>query len=146
MLQIFVTPRQLLVCWCKSPFLIWVRAVVYNRCWSSPAQSSSVRVTLDSWPYFTVSYSRLPQIWWARSPYLPPGTMWPKYISRHLVPFSLPPTTRRDMVEVMESASTQGHFKENTISYTRTTIIALFVCVYCEHLSIEILLQYISIF
>jgi hypothetical protein len=35
------------------------------------------RIPRDSWPYFTVSDSRLPPTWRARSPYLyPPGTGW----------------------------------------------------------------------
>jgi hypothetical protein len=46
---------------------------VYNCCWSSPAQSSWVRVPWDSWSYFTVSDSRLHQ---PRGPgpriYIPP--------------------------------------------------------------------------
>jgi hypothetical protein len=47
----------------------------------------------------------------ARSPYFyPPGTGWPSYTctSRHWVPFSSPPTTRRTMVEVLEPAFTRG--------------------------------------
>jgi hypothetical protein len=47
--------------------------------------------------------------WRARSPYLyPPGTGWPSYTSRHWVPFSSPPTTRRTTVEVFEPASTRN--------------------------------------
>jgi hypothetical protein len=42
-------------------------------------------------------------------PYLyPPSTRWPSYTSRHWVPFSSPPTTRRATVEVFEPASTRG--------------------------------------
>jgi hypothetical protein len=37
-------------------------SVVYNCYWSSPAQSSWVWVPWDLWPYFTVSFSRLPQL------------------------------------------------------------------------------------
>jgi hypothetical protein len=36
-------------------------SVVYSCCWPSPAHLFSVRVPRDSWPYFTVSDSRLPQ-------------------------------------------------------------------------------------
>jgi hypothetical protein len=36
-------------------------SVFYNFCWSSLAQSFSVPVPRDTWPYFTVSGSRLPQ-------------------------------------------------------------------------------------
>jgi hypothetical protein len=38
----------------------------------------------------------------------PPGTGWPNYTSKHWVPFSTPPTTRRATVEVFEFASTMG--------------------------------------
>jgi hypothetical protein len=68
-----------------------------------------VRVPRDSWPYFTVSDSRLPQPGGPGSlPYLYPssGTGLPSYIPRHWVPFSLPPTTHRSMVDVFEHAST----------------------------------------
>jgi hypothetical protein len=53
-------------------------------CWSSPAQSFScpnLRISWDSWPYFTVLGLRLP--------------------------FSSPPTTRRVTVEVFDPASTR---------------------------------------
>jgi hypothetical protein len=47
--------------------------------------------------------------WRARSPYLySSGTGWPGYITGCWVPFSLPPTTRRATVEVLEPASTRG--------------------------------------
>jgi hypothetical protein len=67
-----------------------------------------VRVPRYSWPYFTVSDSRLPQTWRSRSPYLyPPGTGWPGFTPRHWVPFSSPPTTRRATVEVFDPATTR---------------------------------------
>jgi hypothetical protein len=44
-----------------------------------------VRVSRDSWPYFTASDSRFPQ------PGGPPGTQRPSYIPRHWVPFSSSP-------------------------------------------------------
>jgi hypothetical protein len=45
--------------------------------------------------------------WRARHPYLyPPGTGWPSYTSRHRVPSSSPPSTRRATVDVYEPAST----------------------------------------
>jgi hypothetical protein len=49
-----------------------------------------------------------PPTWRASSPYLyPPGTVWPSYTSRHWVPVSSPPTTRRARVEVFDPASTR---------------------------------------
>jgi hypothetical protein len=67
--QIFITVRQLRVCWCGAlsdeitglPFTIA----------ASPRQRthSRVRVPGDSWPYFTVSDSR-PPTWRTKSPYL----------------------------------------------------------------------------
>jgi hypothetical protein len=70
---------------------------------SGPRQRSHslVWVPGDSWPHFTVSDSRLPPTWRARSPYLYPlGTGWPSYTPRHWVSLSSLPTTRRPMVEV----------------------------------------------
>jgi hypothetical protein len=80
--QIFITVRQLRVCWCGALsltrrrvcrlqfLLVLASAVIF---W--------VRVPWDSWPYFTVSDSRLP--------------------------FSLPPTTRRATVEELDPTSTR---------------------------------------
>jgi hypothetical protein len=49
--------------------------------------------------------------WRARPPYLyPPGIGLPVYTSRHWVPFSSPPTTRRATVEVVDPASTREFF------------------------------------
>jgi hypothetical protein len=48
-----------------------------------------------------------PTTWKAWSPYLyPPATVWPGYTSRHWVPSSSPPTTRRTTVKVFDPAST----------------------------------------
>jgi hypothetical protein len=70
---------------------------------------SRVRVSRDSWSYFTVSDSGLPPpTWRARSPYLYlPGTEWPIYTPRHWVPFSSPLTTRRATVKIFEPGSTR---------------------------------------
>jgi hypothetical protein len=57
---------------------------------------SCVRVPRDSWPYFTLSDSRVPQ---PGRPghhiYGPLGSGWPSYNPRLWFPFSSPPTTRR---------------------------------------------------
>jgi hypothetical protein len=54
---------------------------------------SRVRVPRDSWPYFSVSGSRLPQPWGPSPHYLySPGTGWPSYTPRHWVPFSVQST------------------------------------------------------
>jgi hypothetical protein len=73
--------RQLQACWCGA--LSLTRGRVYRLyLLLAPGQHSNfwVRVPWDSWPYFTLSYSRLP--------------------------FPSPPTTRRVTVEVFEPAST----------------------------------------
>jgi hypothetical protein len=69
---------------------------------------SQVRVPRDSWPDFTVPDPRLslsvgpgPRI------YIPQEQGWPNDTLRHWVPFPLPPTTPRAMVEVFEPASTR---------------------------------------
>jgi hypothetical protein len=56
-------------------------SVVYNCCWPRQRSYSQVRVPWHSWPYFTVSDSRLP--------------------------FSSSPTTRRSTVEVFDPTSTR---------------------------------------
>jgi hypothetical protein len=89
---------------------------------------SQVRVPRDSWPYFTVSDSRLPPTWRTRSPYLyPPGTGWSGYTPGHWVPFSWPPTIRRATVEVFDPSSTRGEPKEITTSNRSCVIACLFV-------------------
>jgi hypothetical protein len=78
---------------------------------AGPCQRSHswIQVPRDSWPYFTVSDSRLPPTWRARSPYLyPPDTGWPSYTPKHWAPSSSPPTTPRATVEIFEPASTRG--------------------------------------
>jgi hypothetical protein len=73
-------------------------SAVYNCCWASPAQ-------LFSGP---CPAGIMTPTWRAISPYLyPPGTWWPGYTSRQCVPFSSPPTTRKDTVDVFESTSTR---------------------------------------
>jgi hypothetical protein len=86
-------------------------SVVYNCCWSSPAQSF---LGLSPAVLMTTFYClrfETPPTCRARSPYLyPPGTRCPSYTPRHWVPFSSPPTTRRAMVEVFETASTRAGY------------------------------------
>jgi hypothetical protein len=79
--QIFITVRQLQVCWRGALSLTKERMCrLQLRLALASAVISRVRVPWDSWPYFTVSDSRLP--------------------------FSSPPTTRRVTVEVFDPAST----------------------------------------
>jgi hypothetical protein len=55
----------------------------------------------DSRRYFIVPIFGTPSTWRARSPHLyPPGTGWPSYTLGQCVPFLLPLTTHRVMVEV----------------------------------------------
>jgi hypothetical protein len=73
--------------------------VVYNCCWSSPAQSfsgpSSAGLIII---FYCLRFETLPT-WRVRSPYLyPPGTGWPCYIPRHWVPFASAPATHRTIV------------------------------------------------
>jgi hypothetical protein len=58
--HIFITVRHLRVYWHGALSQMRERSAVYNCCFSSPAQSSRVRVTGNSWPYFIVSELRLP--------------------------------------------------------------------------------------
>jgi hypothetical protein len=80
--QIFITVRQLLVSWCGVLSLTFTIAAGLRQ-----RSHSWVRVPQDSWPYFTVSDSRLPQsggqgpcIYIPQEqggPVIPPGTGFP---------------------------------------------------------------------
>jgi hypothetical protein len=83
-------------------------SAVYNCCWSSPAQSFSGQNPAGLMTTFYCLRFETPLTWKARSPYLyHPGTERPGYTSRHWVPFSSPPTTRRAKVHVFDPASTR---------------------------------------
>jgi hypothetical protein len=81
--QIFITVRQLPVCWCGAPF-----TAVYNCCWSPPAQSflgpsPAVLVT----KFYRLRFET-PPTWRSRFPYLyPPGTVWPSFTPGTGFPF-----------------------------------------------------------
>jgi hypothetical protein len=81
-------------------------SVVYNCCWSSPAQSFSSPSPAGLMTIFHCLTLETPSTWRARSPYLySPRTRSPGYTPKHWVPFSSPPTTRRATVEVFEPTS-----------------------------------------
>jgi hypothetical protein len=84
-------------------------SVVYNCCWSSPAQSFSGPSPAGLMTiFYCLRFETLPT-WRTRSPYFyPPLTGWPRYTPRNWVPVSSPPATRRATVEVFEHASTRG--------------------------------------
>jgi hypothetical protein len=94
--------------YCSTSILSDERMGVLLTIAASPLQRShsQVRVPQDSWPHFTALDSKLPQ---------PAGPGPHIYISqeqgdsvippRHWVPFSSPPTTRRDTVEIFDLAS-----------------------------------------
>jgi hypothetical protein len=106
--QIFITVRQLGVCWYGVPHpgertgLSFIIA-------AGPRQRSHsrVRVPRDSWPHFTVSHSRLPQ---SGGPvpriYIPQEEGGPVIPPRHCAPYSSPPTIRRATLEVFEPTFT----------------------------------------
>jgi hypothetical protein len=94
-------------------------SVVYNSCWSSPAQSLTGPCPVVLMTIFYCLRFETPQNWRVRSPYsYPPGTEWRVYTLRHWVPLSSPPTTRRATVEVCESASTP---MSSQVSQSRVT-------------------------
>jgi hypothetical protein len=107
--QIFITVRQLRVCWCGALSLTrdWVcRLQFLLGLASAVILGSKSRGTRD---HILLSQIQDPPNWRARFPYLyPPGTGWPSYNPRHWVPFSSLPTIRRTTVEVLEPASTRG--------------------------------------
>jgi hypothetical protein len=66
---------------------------------------SRVRVPMDSWPYCTVSDSRLLEV---QVPiFISPRKRVPSYAPKHWVPFSSPPTTHKTTVEVLDPAYTR---------------------------------------
>jgi hypothetical protein len=66
------------------------------------------RHSRDSWPHLLFEIRDSP-ILEGQVPHIcPPGTGWPSYTPRNRVPFSSPPTTSRDIVEVFEPASRRG--------------------------------------
>jgi hypothetical protein len=105
--QIFITVRQLRVCWCGA--LSLTRERVYRLQLLLVLASA---VILGSESRGTRDHILLSQV--RDSPKLedqvpiPPGTGWPSYTPRHCIPFSSPPMTRRATVEVFEHASTRG--------------------------------------
>jgi hypothetical protein len=67
---------------------------LYNCCWPLPEQSFKGPSSAGLVTIFYCLRLVTPLTWRARSPYLyPPGTEWPNYTPRQLVPFSSPPTT-----------------------------------------------------
>jgi hypothetical protein len=77
---------------------------------------SQARVLRGSRPHFTVSDLRLPRPGGPGPRIYIPGTGWPDYTPRHRVPFSSPPTTHRDTVEVFEAASTRAFTRSFKLS------------------------------
>jgi hypothetical protein len=69
-------------------------SVVYNCCWSSPAQSFLVSGSAGLMSIFYCLRFETPPTWRAKSPYLyHPETGWPSYTPRQWVNFSPLPTT-----------------------------------------------------
>jgi hypothetical protein len=106
--QIFITVRQLRVCWCGAFSLTRERVC---RLQFLLVLASAVILGFESREtrdHILLSQIRdLPNLE-GQAPYLyAPGTGWPSYIPRHWVPFSSPPTTRRATAEVFEQASTR---------------------------------------
>jgi hypothetical protein len=107
--QIFITFRQLWVCWCAMPSLTRGRVCSIQFHWPSSAQlfsgpSPALLMTI----FYCLRFEN-PPTRRARSPSLHPlGTGCPSYTPRHWVLFSSPPTTHRVMVEVFGPASTRA--------------------------------------
>jgi hypothetical protein len=100
-------------CQTVTGLLIWSalsdeRAGLSFRIAAGPRQRnrSQVRVRWNSWPYFTVSDSKLSQTGGPGARiYIPQEQGDPVIHPRHWVPFSSPPTTRRATVEGFEPTS-----------------------------------------
>jgi hypothetical protein len=125
--QIFVTVRQLWVCWCRAPsltrgrvcrlqlLLILASAVILG----SESRRTHDHILLS--PFREFLNRR------AKSPYLyPPGIGWPSYYPRKWVLFSLPPTTRRATVEVFEPSlvgRSVGRYVKLLMAFASTIIL-----------------------
>jgi hypothetical protein len=102
--QIFITVRQLRVCWCGA--LSLTKRRVSSLHWSSPAQSISGPSPAGIMTIFYCLRFETPPTWRTRFPYLyPPQRGWPSYIPRHWVRFSSRPTILSAAVEAIEPAS-----------------------------------------
>jgi hypothetical protein len=107
--QIFITVRQLWVCWCEA--LSMTRGGVcslqlllaFASAVSQSVSHSRVQVPWDLWPYFTVSDSRLLQPGWPDPRiYKPPQEQGGPIIPPKLwVPFSSPPSIHKVTVKVL---------------------------------------------
>jgi hypothetical protein len=107
--HIFVTVRELWVCWCGVTFL--TSGCVCHLHLLLALGSAVILRSESYWTHDHIYCLRFgtPSAWRARSPYLnPPVSGWPSYTPRHWVPFSWTPMTRRAIVEVFELASMQG--------------------------------------
>jgi hypothetical protein len=82
-------------------------SVVYNCCWSSPAQSFSAPSPAGLNDHILLSQIRESYNLEGQVPvFLSPETGRPSYTPMHWVPLSSPPKTRRATVEVFGPAST----------------------------------------
>jgi hypothetical protein len=130
---------------------LWLEdgSVIYNCCWPSSAQSFLGPSLMGLTTIFCCLRFETPPTWRARSPFLyPPGTGWPSYTPRHLVPFLSPTTTCRATVEVFEHTSTRGlwltcpigpcyslglNHIENTISNISSVVMCVYIAAICVY-------------
>jgi hypothetical protein len=84
-------------------------SAVYNAAGPYQHSHSQVKVSRDSWLYFTMSNLRLPLTWMALSLYLYPTRIgWPSYTPRHWVsptPFTVSTYTRNLLVWTFHHSS-----------------------------------------
>jgi hypothetical protein len=78
--QIFITVRQMRVCWCGVPFLTGDGSVVCNCCWSSTAQSLSGPSPRRTHDHILLSQIRDSPNLEDQVPVFTPKTGWPSYI------------------------------------------------------------------
>jgi hypothetical protein len=109
-------------------------SVIYNCCWSSPAQPFSGQNSAGLMPIFHCLRLGTPPAWRARSPYIyPPGIEWPSSAPRHWVPFycllRLPAYRRENIncnVEKTEEAAIARHEQETRNCHSYETAFMLF--------------------
>jgi hypothetical protein len=75
---------------------------------------SRVRVPRDSWPYFTVSDLRLPQLGGPGPLFISPRNRVAQLYPQALGSLSVAPTIRRATVEVFDPASTRGSLQPSS--------------------------------
>jgi hypothetical protein len=106
--QVFITVRQLRICWGGASSPTRGESVVYNCCSPSPAQSFKGPSPAGLMTIFYCLRIKIPSTWSEIPIFITPQERGGPVISPGTLFFSPPPTTRRSTVEVFEPTSKPG--------------------------------------